>query len=337
VKETIDADFMKQKVEDYHDGEQSRQLETLEKYRYAAHAEIEKIDRKVDQVKSLTNQPDKQLLVEDYGNMGKRQLTSHLESLFREIVPRHESDRAVYIARRGHEGMLIAHFHPQEWHPDPQYSDRDFIPPHRRPCASTALARTITMYPSDMASGSAGLREKFEEIYTSHPSNATHGFAGWRMPLMADYLNRELEYQNMRLNSQEGNDIRFRFQSNFTYKDLKGFMDIKDQNGNYVPVLVGVSAYEKGQKDFQTHMLVLRKEGDRYDNQGNHYIDFHVYDPYRVVRPDNKYGLERVLELTHWQGRNGVYEPGFMGDNSAIVPVLQDPNRASNWWESSYV
>ncbi len=271
-------------------------------------------------------------------------------------MQRHEAKRSAR-ADGGLEKRIqdigLKYFDPDMWYHDPTWQENN--PQYRdvdstgftSTCIPTSLTRVFSLYHPEITSSTEQLQNKFEEIYHAHPRRKSHEERGWTSGETVDYLNTELEEGRLRIPMPEGKGVRFKVREDFSYADLKDtFMNVKDGQGNYIPtIIVIVGANFKEADNPGAHAIVLHKQGDHYDQQGNHYPDFVVYNPYYVIKPASKYALGHILEISHAQtkleGDKLVYKPGHMGPNLAVVPVVYDvvpdpvvPDSAQGSWAS---
>lgn len=165
--------------------------------------------------------------------------------------------------------------------------------------------------------------ETYEEIQRAYPGGEAERGLGWNCPQVADHLSQAIRDGKLSIPAPEGKMVQFKALDNFDYHDLKAFMSVKDGQGEYIPVLVRINAYDKKEQDPGAHLIGLEKRGDRKSRStGSRYPHFLLDTPYFVTEPGSKYGLRDVMELTHRQFKDGDYTPGHMGRNSAVVPVL---------------
>jgi hypothetical protein len=318
-------DFQAERQKDSKDEIQNRQLDRLREHRYATYAQIEKIESQVNGLPE-GNADGKQLLLTSSEKI-KSSLDEHADKLFDEIAPRLATKLSL------NNGEI---FFSDEWRPvGQQQADtrpyRDFSPPedHANPCGATVLARVTSMFHPEVASSHNELTNKFEEINHAHPEGeAVSRDEGWRVDEIEEYLNTVLANGDLRIPMQDGKGVRFEQHEDFSYEDLKAYMDVKDRDGNYIPVVVNSVAYDKFTGGSEDHAIVLRKIEDRYDENGDHYIHFHMWDPYSPHEPTSKYGLENILQVTYpqtIQNDNGwTRVPGMTAGNEVLAPVIVD-------------
>lgn len=347
AKSIIEADFIDP---DHPYSIYKRQDSMLEELRYAYHNVIVKIDRKANEVKNLTEDKAKKTFVE---RIKLRSLECEAD-LFQHITQRHEAKR---FARAGGDlknkyinGIWLRFFNSDIWRYNPtwqednlQYRDIDSSG-FTGCCGPACLTRILSLYRPEITSSREELQEKFAEIH-AHPHGESRKDVGWSEVEIADYLNAELEAGRLIIPMQKGKGVRFEVSDNFSYAKLKDtLMNVKDGEEHYIPIIIGVCDSPEKIADPDAHVIVIHKQGDLHDEQGNHHPDFDVYDPYYVIKPASKYALGHILELSHLQGKyegsKVVHDPGHMGLNRAVVPVVYDlpesekPTGAQGSWAS---
>jgi len=330
AKNAIMEDFSSSKLSDFIDDDQQEQLHTLEKYRHDSHMKIEEIEQQVQRTNSLTERADRKNFIKDLGSKVVAVLRKNDADLFKEIVPRREANRFVLLHRE--EGLGLDFFNPREWEfidPEQQQDSsqhrdlwtENLSPGHPGPCTPTSILRLLILSHPEIASSEAQLKEEFQKIDQARPKGNTGRVDVWDTDNTVTHLNNMVKEGKLSWNIQEGKKIYFESRIFYDYQDLKAFMDVKDDNGTYLPVHVTLTMYDKKKKNMINHDIILQKHGPG-DN------DFYLYTAYDCCQPTTSYGLENILELTYVQGKDidensWTYKPGEQGVNKAIVPIIE--------------